>query len=100
MVVNETFLNLKGDIRNWAEFSYYDSVVGCFMSHYSLWKESVRTNKRVMILEHDAHFIHEYEDGYFDGILNIGQPLIQKTDGDGGWKTLKDGITTLSLIHI
>ena len=43
--------------NQWESNSYLDCIVGCFMSHFSLWEESVRTNERIMVLEHDARFI-------------------------------------------
>ena len=72
--------------NQWESNSYLDCIVGCFMSHFSLWEESVRTNQRIMVLEHDARFISEYKDVEFDGILNIGRPLwgnwfVHKEDG-------------------
>jgi len=72
--------------NQWESNSYLDCIVGCFMSHFSLWEESVRTNERIMVLEHDARFISEYKDIEFDGILNIGRPLwgnwfVHKEDG-------------------
>lgn len=30
-----------------------NGVVGCFLSHYSLWKKSINLNKPICILEHD-----------------------------------------------
>ena len=73
-------------MTEWENYSYLDCIVGCFMSHFSLWEESVRTNERIMVLEHDARFISEYKDVEFDGILNIGRPLwgnwfVHKEDG-------------------
>ena len=73
-------------MAEWENYSYLDCIVGCFMSHFSLWEESVRTNERIMVLEHDARFISEYKDIEFDGILNIGRPLwgnwfVHKEDG-------------------
>jgi len=62
-------------MEEWENYSYLDCIVGCFMSHFSLWEESVRTNERIMILEHDAIFVNEYKDYYWDGIVNIGRPL-------------------------
>ena len=74
------------EVDRWEQNAYLDCIVGCFMSHYSLWKESVRTNERIMVLEHDARFIHDYKDIEFEGILNIGRPLwgdwfVHKEDG-------------------
>ena len=71
----EKNLRLKDRLSEWENNSYLDCIVGCFMSHFSLWEESVRTDKRIMILEHDAIFINEYKDYYWDGIVNIGRPL-------------------------
>ena len=62
-------------MTEWENYSYLDCIVGCFMSHFSLWEESARTNERIMILEHDAIFVNEYKDYYWDGIVNIGEPL-------------------------
>ena len=62
-------------MEEWENYSYLDCIVGCFMSHFSLWEESARTNERIMILEHDAIFVNEYKDYYWDGIVNIGRPL-------------------------
>ena len=39
---------------------HLDCIVGCFMNHFSLWEESVRTNERIMVLEHDVRFVEEY----------------------------------------
>ena len=71
----EKNLRLKDRLSEWENNSYLDCIVGCFMSHFSLWEESGRTDKRIMILEHDAIFINEYKDYYWDGIVNIGRPL-------------------------
>jgi len=34
--------------------------VGCFLSHYHLWKKSVELDEDVLILEHDAYFLKQY----------------------------------------
>ena len=57
-------------------YSYLDSAVGCFMSHYKLWEKSVSTQERFLILEHDVKFtdkVTDYEN--YAGVLNIGKPL-------------------------
>jgi GR25 family glycosyltransferase involved in LPS biosynthesis len=78
--------------NKWERNAYLDCIVGCFMSHFSLWEESVRTNERIMILEHDAIFMNEYKDVYYDGILNIGKPLW------GDWyNDFSDGIVVRDL---
>ena len=63
------------DIHRFTAFSYFEPALGCFFSHHSLWEESVRTNERIMILEHDALFYKEFIDCEFEGVLNIGKPL-------------------------
>ena len=57
-----------------------------FHESFSLWEESVRTNERIMVLEHDVRFVEEYKDIKFEGILNIIGPLwgdwfVHKEDG-------------------
>ncbi len=34
-------------------------VVGCFLSHYLLWKECIKTQRPYLILEHDGYFINK-----------------------------------------
>ena len=41
------------------------------MSHFSLWEESVRTNERIMVLEHDGMFETIYVIEPFDSLVNI-----------------------------
>ena len=86
--LDKTFLHLKDDIRNWTQHSFEDSVVGCFLSHYSLWKESIRTKERILILEHDALFTKKFEDFIFEGVLNLGKPIF----GNDDWKNLDEGL--------
>lgn len=52
------------------------AVVGCFMSHYLLWKKCVEIDEPIIILEHDAII---YSDVPFDllknsELANIGNP--------------------------
>ena len=58
---------------------HMESVAGCFLSHYSLWKKCVELKEPILILEHDVefnkHIDFPIEDIEFDGILNIGQPI-------------------------
>ena len=58
---------------------HMDSVAGCFLSHYSLWKKCVELKEPIMILEHDVEFndkvIIPKEFGDWDGVINIGQPI-------------------------
>jgi len=76
------------DINRFTAFSYFEPALGCFFSHHSLWEESVRTNERIMILEHDALFYKEFIDCEFEGVLNIGKPLW----GGRNWNESKNGL--------
>ncbi len=76
------------DIERFTAFSDFESALGCFFSHHSLWKESIRINERIMILEHDAIFYRKFTDCKFEGVLNIGSPLWGTRD----WTKTKSGL--------
>jgi GR25 family glycosyltransferase involved in LPS biosynthesis len=44
-------------------------VIGCFYSHYNLWKKCVDLNEPVMIFEDDVKFFRGYSPVEFDGVL-------------------------------
>lgn len=44
-------------------------VVGCFYSHYALWKKCVDLNEPIMIFEDDVKFYREWNPVSFEGIL-------------------------------
>lgn len=44
-------------------------VIGCFYSHYNLWKKCVELNEPIMIFEDDVKFYREYIPVHFDGVL-------------------------------
>jgi len=44
-------------------------VVGCFYSHYALWKRCIDLNEPIMIFEDDVKFYREYRPVEFDGVL-------------------------------
>lgn len=49
-------------------------VLGCFLSHYYLWKKCVELNTPIGVLEYDAIFIRELPDNIlsqFDDYLNL-----------------------------
>ena len=58
---------------------HMESVAGCFLSHFSLWKKCVELKEPIVILEHDVEFSSHIqfpkEHIDFDGIVNIGQPI-------------------------
>lgn len=52
--------------------------VACFLSHYMLWKKCIELNEPIMILEHDAIFIKEFDETAFlkaeCDIISINDP--------------------------
>lgn len=46
-------------------------VIGCFYSHYNLWKKCVELNERIFIFEDDVIFIRNYIPIDFDEILIV-----------------------------
>ncbi|WQX19869.1 glycosyltransferase family 25 protein [Helicobacter pylori] len=71
----EKFVQELYDVQSMLKSDWYHSYVGagltlpelgCYLSHYLLWKECVKTNQPVVILEDDAalesHFLQALED--------------------------------------
>ena len=59
---------------------YKERRIACFMSHYRLWHESLKTDEPILILEHDAQFIQKLDyqyilDSKYD-IIGINNPLM------------------------
>lgn len=49
-------------------------VIGCFFSHYYLWKKCVELNEPIIILEHDGYVIRHIDDSIltqFDDVLKL-----------------------------
>jgi GR25 family glycosyltransferase involved in LPS biosynthesis len=44
-------------------------VIGCFYSHYNLWKRCVELNEPIMIFEDDVKFYRGYTSVEFNGVL-------------------------------
>ena len=58
--------------------------IGCSMSHFLLWRHCVDLNEPLLILEHDAVFIHDFpHDVEFNGICQINDP--NGATRKGGW---------------
>lgn len=57
---------LENEKLSWSLYgskkSSYRGVKGCFLSHYFLWQESVKTNRTIGVLEYDAIFINPISD--------------------------------------
>jgi len=54
--------------------SDFSALIGCTMSHYSLYERCVELNEPILILEHDAVFIREFPEFEFKGICQINDP--------------------------
>jgi glycosyl transferase family 25 len=49
-------------------------VLGCFLSHYSLWQHCIKINEPIIILEHDTEIIRNIPTNivdYFDDVLKL-----------------------------
>jgi len=56
-------------------FSRLEPCMCGFLSHRSLWHKSLKENKQILILEHDAIFIDKIPMGIkFDGLVSFGRP--------------------------
>lgn len=61
--------------------AYKERRIAAFMSHYRLWHECVKLNEPILVLEHDAIFIHQMSnyqfilDSKYD-IIGINNPLM------------------------
>lgn len=60
--------------------AYKERRVACFMSHYRLWYESMTKDYPILVLEHDALFVHQLDysfilDSKYD-IIGINNPLM------------------------
>jgi len=54
-------------------------IVGCFDSHYRLWKHSVKIQEPIMIFEDDAQIIREYIPVDFEEVLSLASSHFKKT---------------------
>lgn len=53
------------------EYLNRPGVLGCFYSHYSLWKKCVELNEPIFIFEEDIVFYQKYTPVDFNGILLV-----------------------------
>jgi len=52
------------------------AIIGCSMSHYSLWKKCAELDEIILILEHDSVFLRALPDDLeFNGICQINDPM-------------------------
>lgn len=60
-------------------FSRKENAIACFLSHYSLWEQCVKTNESIFILEHDAVIVDKIDLNIaFKGVLSLGKPSYGK----------------------
>lgn len=61
------------------KFSRYHNCLSAFLSHYFLWKECVKIQEPILILEHDAVFVNDIPEFIdFKGCLSLGHPSYGK----------------------
>ena len=88
------------DMKTGLELSGYKTKdinkrIGCFLSHYTLWKNCIEADKPIMILEQDALFTNRFDYGIikesFKGdILGLNNPIGATRLASVYDKTLKD----------
>ena len=60
-------------------YSRTPNCIAAFLSHYSLWKHSVETNREVTIFEHDAVCVNNINaDIQYKGVVSLGAPSYGK----------------------
>jgi GR25 family glycosyltransferase involved in LPS biosynthesis len=75
--------NLK--FKKGARYLEKPGVVGCFLSHYSLWKKSISLNESVCILEHDATVISKFPQIQITDVLKFVKGADTKPIYIGKW---------------
>ena len=69
---------LKLQARNRFGAGYIDTELAVFFSHYSLWQKCIELNENILILEHDAWVLEDFNiDKLLDfqgDVLNLGKP--------------------------
>jgi GR25 family glycosyltransferase involved in LPS biosynthesis len=60
------------------KYSRLDNCIAAFLSHYSLWQHSIKVNNTVLVLEHDAVFVHKLPDNIQGDIASFGAPSYGK----------------------
>lgn len=60
------------------KYSRYDRCVAAFMSHYTLWRKCIVTNKPIIVFEHDAVVTDVIRNIPFNGLVNLGAPSYGK----------------------
>lgn len=66
-------------------------VIGCFMSHYALWKKCIELDEPIMIFEDDVKLYRSFEPIDWEGVLIIA--LGKQTYLTDPWKTYLENPT-------
>jgi len=56
--------------------AYKERRIACFMSHYRLWHHCIKINEPILILEHDAIFIHRMNEDSLNDIITSKYEVI------------------------
>ena len=56
--------------------TYKERRIACFMSHYRLWHECVKLNEPILVLEHDAVFVHQMPEDQLQNIIDSKYDII------------------------
>lgn len=79
-----------------SQWSRGENATACFLSHVSLWAESVRTGEDILILEHDAVFTGRIPWNFaFNKVVSVGKPSYGKYNIPEGL----NGLGTIPLQH-
>lgn len=60
------------------QFSKFENLLSCFLSHYFLWKKCVKNKEEIFILEHDAVFLNSIPKFEHKGLITFGKPSFGK----------------------
>jgi len=85
----------KYDMRSGMKLTAYKGAnikrrIACFMSHYSLWVECVKSDEPIMILEHDAVFTRKFEWNKFKRVIKEDSIVIALNDPRGATRKAKE----------
>lgn len=74
--------------------TYKERRIACFLSHYRLWHECIKKDEPILVLEHDAIFVHKLDyqftlDSKYD-IIGINNPLMATRKAKLFYDTIKN----------
>lgn len=78
-IAKEEGIDISDFQRN--EFSKFENLLSCFLSHYFLWKKCMEDAEEIFILEHDAVFLNSIPSVSHNGLITFGKPSFGKYKG-------------------